>query len=143
MKSIISKILSLAIPAMLIGMWIITMTGCREAPINGALDGQWQIMKIEYFDGYMDIPEKKYYCFNQHVAQLTSGTELKETVYANMTYTGETLTLHVPASQGGNNWRLLEVWGLVYNPTTFKIITLNRSTLIMESESLRLTLRRF
>ena len=46
----------------IIGALLLLMaSACGKMPINGDLDGRWQIMKIEYASGEEDMPERAYY----------------------------------------------------------------------------------
>ena len=45
----------------LIILTLTTMSACRELPLNGDLDAQWQITSITYPDGKVVDPEGKYY----------------------------------------------------------------------------------
>ena len=40
---------------------VLMVSACGKMPINGDLDGRWQIMKIEYASGVEEAPERAYY----------------------------------------------------------------------------------
>ena len=54
---------------LLLLLWgLILFVGCGKLPINGDLDGQWQIQEIRYTDGRVETPERAYYCVQLHSA---------------------------------------------------------------------------
>lgn len=91
----------------LIILTLTTMSACRELPLNGDLDAQWQITSITYPDGKVVDPEGKYYyCFYRHTGQLTGLDGLKIT--ANIVYEGSSLSMEFPRE---NPWHLAP-WGI-------------------------------
>jgi len=46
------------------------LSSCQKEPINGKLDGMWQLMKIEYKDKPTVMPDQLYYCIQLHMVQL-------------------------------------------------------------------------
>ena len=56
---------------------LISLPSCRKTPINGKLDAQWQIMKIEYLEDAEEwTPEQRRYIdINLHVVNLRSVSE--------------------------------------------------------------------
>lgn len=44
---------------------------CQKSPINGDLDGQWQVMDVSPEPMEKPIEQRIYYCFSLHVCQLT------------------------------------------------------------------------
>ena len=55
----------------IIGALLLLMAGaCGKMPINGDLDGRWQIMKIEYASGEEEVPERAYYSVALHTINL-------------------------------------------------------------------------
>lgn len=133
-----SRILAPAIAAITIA----ATSACREAPINGHLDGQWQIMSVEYSDGQTLAPDRYYFCFYRHTANLTHYGETH--LGANISYTPESksLIIDIPAP---NEW--LGGWGINrHSPTSldFQIVSLSRKHLIMTLDSTAtFTLRKF
>ena len=49
---------------------ILIVSACGKMPINGDLDGRWQIMKIEYASGEEENPERAYYSVALHTINL-------------------------------------------------------------------------
>ena len=55
----------------IIGALLLLMAGaCGKMPINGDLDGRWQIMKIAYASGEEENPERAYYSVALHTINL-------------------------------------------------------------------------
>lgn len=133
----ISKISVGGILPILLSIILLFAGGCRKAPINGDLDGQWQVMTIENADGSTVTPDNVFYCFNLHVAELTSG---KGTVFANMTYSHPDITLDFPYVKSPAG---LATWGLGSNPAVIKVISLSSKKLVMQSGETTVTCRKF
>ena len=49
---------------------VLIVSSCGKMPINGDLDGRWQIMKIAYVSGEEDTPERAYYSVALHTINL-------------------------------------------------------------------------
>ena len=48
----------------------LTLTGCAKAPMNGALDGQWQLLRYETTDGEVHDCRRLYYSIQLQVVEL-------------------------------------------------------------------------
>lgn len=120
----------------------LTITACNEGPINGHLDGQWQIMTVDYPDGSSLAPDRYYFCFYRHTANLTHYGETS--LPANLVYNeaSRSLSLSLPSD---HDW--LGGWGIPrHTPTTlhFQIVSLSRKSLIMTLDTTAtFTLRKF
>lgn len=113
---------------------------CQEGPINGHLDGQWQIMTVEFTSGRVITPDRYYFDFYRHTATLT---HYGETSYsANLTVTSDSVKIFVPWE---GLW--LGFWGIEHASPyliEYKVIELNRKRLVMLWEdSVTFTLRKF
>ena len=51
-------------------LFVLSISSCQKAPINGDLDGMWQLMKIEVKDKPTIVPDQLYYCIQLHMVQL-------------------------------------------------------------------------
>lgn len=118
-----------------------SLSGCRKAPINGDLDGQWQITRIEYPDGTIATPESKYICFSLHVVQLTTPGE--PDIHGNMRYEGDTLTLDFPYDNTEERLLTLYQWGIASNPTTFHIVSLTSKNLFVATNHIKISCKKF
>ena len=128
----------------------ILVGGCRKAPINGKLDGQWQIMKIELTDdGTVTTPEwRAYIDINLHVVNLTTVTTAEvqgDRVCGNLIYdkSASTMTLDFPYNTEGSKLERLKVWGIYSNPVTFDIVKVNGKELVIRSARSIVTCRRY
>lgn len=134
MKNIIYIILAAAIG--------LIAASCRETPINGNLDGQWQIMTVEGRGDSIYRPDRRYFCFYRHTANLTYYGSA--TIGANLTFRDDidSLTIELPTK---GTW--LGPWGVPHvTPYTirFKVLHLSRKSLIMLlDDSVTFTLRKF
>lgn len=128
-----------------------TMTGsCRKAPINGKLDGLWQIMKIEYLADGTDVTSQRrsYISINLHVVQLTDVTETEDSgasISGNLNYdeSAGILTMNFPYNTSESSLPQLQSWGIYTNPVTFSIVKLDGRQLILKSTDTLITCRRF
>lgn len=124
---------------LLLLLWgLFLFIGCGKLPINGDLDGQWQIQEIRYTDGRVETPERAYYCVQLHTITLRQvGNYPGET--GNMVYEGDQLRIDMPLSDVSD----LRVFGLDDTKETFAITELSSSRLVLTSDYARLTLRKF
>lgn len=140
MKSISNKISRLPLLAV-IACLILCLGGCRKAPINGKLDGQWQIMSVETPDTVYTPAERVYICFNLHVVNLTN---LHNDVYAgNLSYSDGRIAMDFPYQEHPSQMKVLNRWGIYANPVVFDVAELTGSRLLMVSPQSTITLRRF
>lgn len=123
---------------------LLLLTACQKAPINGDLDGQWQIMSVSPEPVEKPIPARLYYCFNLHTCQLTSYGEGVWTS-GNFTFTDNLLTMEFPyiepTSELGQ--KKLRQFGINTNPVTFTIKHLDKNSLILQNGETTVTLRKF
>lgn len=123
---------------LLLLLWgLILFVGCGKLPINGDLDGQWQILEIRYADGRVETPERAYYCVQLHTITLRQVSGPNQT--GNMVYEGDQLRIDMPLSDVND----LRVFGLDDTEETFTITELSSSRLVLTSDYARLTLRKF
>ena len=82
----------------IIGALLLLMaSACGKMPINGDLDGRWQIMKIAYASGEEENPERAYYSVALHTINLMKVDVTSQT--GNMEYTGDSLFVVMPISK--------------------------------------------
>ena len=123
------------------------MTSCQKDSINGKLDGQWQIMKIEKLsDGSVEIPASgKYICIYLHVVNLNPSSGYMGRPYSgNMSYDKKTgvVTIDFPYNEG-DQVSVLATWGIYSNPVTFHVEFLNNKQLELRSDDAIITCRRY
>ena len=126
-------------------MSLFLLGGCRKAPINGKLDGQWQVMSIELIsDGSVVSPTvRSYIDINLHVVNLRNINQ--NLIPGNLNYDKEAskLTLDFPYNTEGNGFLLLREWGIYQTPVTLDIVKLDGKQLVLRSPETIITCRRF
>lgn len=115
-------------------------SGCQKSPINGDLDGQWQVMEVSPANAETPIDARLYYCFYLHVCQLNyyGGT----LTTGSMDYSGDHITLSFPDTSGETAAGLRQ-YGIPANPVTFTVDRLDSKSLILRSATTTVTLRKF
>ena len=102
-----------------VSVLLITMTSCQKSPINGDLDGQWQVMSVEPEPSYTEpgYDTRLYYCFSLHVCQLSipglvwiSGT---------LEYSPGHVTIYFPKDLTSQEKRILMQYGINSNTVNF------------------------
>lgn len=116
-------------------------TSCQKAPINGDLDGQWQVMNVTPEPEDKPIKERIYYCFNLHVCNLTYYGEVF--TIGNMQFDGKTLYLDFPYADSELSVRKLRQYGINENPITFNVEHLDKKSLILRHGDTVVTMRKF
>ena len=134
MKNIISVLIATIIA--------VAAVSCRKAPINGHLDGMWQIMSVEYPSQPTLRPDRYYLCFYRHTANLRHYGGFN--IGGNLFYDEEAGNLSVEFPYSGT-W--LGIIGIPeHTPYTadFKILKLTRTELVMLlDDSVTYSLRKF
>lgn len=121
---------------------IMLMCGCQKMPVNGDLDGQWQVMEVTENNHVIDRPlgQQYYICFSLHTVNLTTGQVVTS---GNIHYDGQTLGMEFPYFHTPEENELLTSWGIYQNPVTFQIEKLTHKTLILKSGDVRVSCRKF
>lgn len=121
----------------------ITAASCADMPLIGRLEGQWQIMNVEYPSGRTVVPDRHYFCFYRHTANLTY-YGISWLYGANLDYREEADSLTIDIPTGGID---LAGWGIdriTPQRLDFRILDLTRKRLVMLYEdSVTFTLRKF
>ena len=134
-----------------------TTGSCDKVPINGPLDGQWQLMSIETPEGSRQTKtHRTYLCFQLHLSQWFRPG--KSNIYAHFTHQGDSIHFydfaHASAQrkEGDNDeWvtpeemaaGLMDDWGLHSTDITYHVGELNHSRLVLERADTVLTFRKF
>ena len=122
----------------IIGALLLLMAGaCGKMPINGDLDGRWQIMKIEYASGEEEMPERAYYSVALHTINLMKVDVTSQT--GNMEYTGDSLFVVMPISKVED----LLPFGMNGTEQRFGVKELTSKRLVLQSDYARLEFRKF
>lgn len=123
---------------------LLLTTGCQKRPINGDLDGQWQVMDVDPPAPEIIITERLYMCFSLHVCQLTEYGKGANTV-GNMRFDKkeDLLYLDFPTAISALSKARLKQYGIYNNPVTFTIEHLDKKKLILRDGEVVVTLRKF
>ncbi|MEY8608336.1 lipocalin-like domain-containing protein [Parabacteroides segnis] len=122
----------------IIGALLLLMaSACGKMPINGDLDGRWQIMKIEYASGEEEVPERAYYSVALHTINLMKVGVSNQT--GNMEYTGDSLFVVMPISKVED----LLPFGMNGTEQRFGVKELTSNHLVLQSDYARLKFRKF
>ena len=116
---------------------ILIVSACGKTPINGDLDGRWQIMKIEYASGEEETPERAYYIVAVHTINLMQFGVTSQT--GNMEYTGDSLFVEMPVSKIED----LLPFGMNDTKQRFGVKELTSKHLVLQSDYARLEFRKF
>ncbi|MDE6753108.1 MAG: lipocalin-like domain-containing protein [Muribaculaceae bacterium] len=117
--------------------------GCQKAPMNGDLDGMWNIVKVTPEPAEEIITQKLYISFYMHVCQLSYPTG-GGWMTGNMRYEGNTLSLDFPYAIGNETAEvMLRQYGINSNPATFTIESLSKEKMVIRDGETVVELRKF
>ena len=116
---------------------VLIVSSCGKMPINGDLDGRWQIMKIAYASGEEENPERAYYSVALHTINLMKVGVTSQT--GNMEYTGDSLFVVMPISKVED----LLPFGMNGTEQRFGVKELTSKHLVLQSDYARLEFRKF
>lgn len=131
--------------------------GCDKTPINGPLDGQWQLMSIETPTGTRQTKsDGVYLCFQLHLCQWYRLNE--HSMYSHFIHEDDSIRFYdfVYVSgqfhEGDNDeWitpeemaeGVMGAWGIHSTDITYHVRTLNNSRLTLERADTVLSFRKF
>lgn len=58
-------------------LFMLGISSCDKAPINGKLDGRWQLMTIEYTNGKIEECNRIYYSIQLHLVESVPKVEME------------------------------------------------------------------
>lgn len=126
------------------------MQSCGKMPINGDLDGKWQVLEVEENGEPLAFPDGKRYYFNfyLHVCQLGEEYGYIGDFSAKMSYSNDLLTLEFPYIKAGkvspSDLNTLRYWGIpATGEVVFSILHLSSSRLEMTSGTTVVRCRKF
>ncbi len=138
MKTLGVKIIYIVLVSLVAGL----LTGCRNMPINGDIDGQWQVMDVYPAPQEEIIKERLYYCFSLHICQL-SAYDLGVWRSGKLIYDKEFLYLDFPDSNSPEAAATLKQFGIYNNPVKFQVEYLDKNKLILKDGDVTVSLRKF
>ena len=129
---------------------------CDKTPINGNLDGMWQLMRVEDNGISTDVSTTQHYmCVQLHLIQLTKYGDFHTGIFCHFDHKGKTLRLYDFYDRThyvGNNIKdekltdasTLWPWGIYLLDTMFQVNKLTEDALILQDPTGRvLTFRKF
>ena len=135
---------------------VLFCTACDKVPMNGKLDGMWQILSIQTPQGIRDVKSQQaYLSFQLHLTQWDYSSQR---YYAHFLHEGDSiffydfsgLSSHVtsadddpeitPADMAGG---LFDVFGIHTTNARYHINQLGHSRLVLEAQDTILTFRKF
>ncbi|MBQ9285144.1 MAG: lipocalin-like domain-containing protein [Bacteroidaceae bacterium] len=136
---------------------LLTTGGCDKTPMNGPLDGQWQLMSIATPNGLRDTKANAtYLCFQLHLTQWARPE--RKSFYAHFTHVADSIrffdfvSVSAQTAEGDNdewvtprqmNEGALDDWGIHSVDITYHVRQLNSSSLVLEREDTVLSFRKF
>lgn len=127
-----------------LGIFFVTifLFGCTKAPINGNLDGQWEVIEVFPEPSEKVIQERLFYNFSLHVCLLSYYGGYFMT--GNMLYNeNQDLYISIPFGLTDKQTLGLAQYGILSNPVYFKVEFPNKHTLILSNEESYVKLKKF
>ena len=133
---------------------LLLMAACDKVPINGDLDGMWQLMSIETPEGKVDAkPRRVYMSVQLHLTQWNN-LLANRTFFARFTHRGDSIRFYDFVKSSGHNSLitpadvatengLLNEWGIHSVDASYHIDRLTDSSLILHDNDTILTFRKF
>jgi len=139
------------------------ISSCDKVPINGDLDGMWQMMTIQTPAGTRDMKSTRaYLCIQLHLSQWDRGGNR---YYAHFRREGDSIffydfyhhSLHrskaddnepityeeMTKTDPSKGWPLMDAWGIHNLDARYRVQKLNSDALVLEKEDTTLTFRKF
>lgn len=138
---------------------VLLLAACDKVPINGVLDGMWQLTTIATPDTVRHTTaEQLFVSFQLHLTQWEKKTT-GATIYAHFTHRADSIAfsdfaeraLHdlsagdddhifTPAQMAGG---VMDAWGIHSANARFRVMELNHTTLVLHDADTTLTFRKF
>lgn len=136
-----------------------TLGACDKVPINGVLDGMWQLTSIQTPDARRNTTEQQLYVsFQLHLTQWEQKTT-GATIFAHFTHRGDSMRFYdfadhamhdlsagdddrifTPAQMAGG---AMDQWGIHTTDARFRVMELNHTSLVLQAADTTLTFRKF
>lgn len=142
----------------LIGLVLLALTACDKMPINGDLDGFWQLMTIQTPDGVRDVKANRVYTsFQLHLTQWDdmAGGRI---FFSHFTHTSDSIIFFDIAHASNHavnddqdTWvtpqemheGLFDCWGIHSINPRFRVLKLNGTALELQQADTILVYRKF
>lgn len=153
------KSLRIAFP-LLLAFLTLSLTSCDKVPINGCLDGTWQLMSIELSDTTIDVkPSQKYISFQLHMIEIRQASldhEDYTRYYGHFSHIGNEMRFYDLCHRSANitdtdddkpftedDISTLNNWGIFHTDNTFHVDTLNSRRMVLSNSEVTLRFRKF
>lgn len=113
------------------------LCSCQKEPINGKLDGMWQLMKIEYKNKPTVIPDQLYLSIQLHMVRL-HGIASNE-CYGTFAHSGDSIHIVIREKKISD----VAVYGMNDTIQNFAIEQLSSQKMILQSSYASLSFRKF
>lgn len=119
----------------------IILGSCQKRPINGDLDGEWEVIEVYPEPTPASEQTRYFYNFSRNACQLT--------VYGgpftlgNLVYQNETITLDFPFVNSESMEITLQQYGIFTNPVSFNVEFEGKKRLILSNEDSYVVLKKF
>ena len=128
-------------------LFMLGISSCDKAPINGKLDGRWQLMTIEYTNGKIEECNRIYYSIQLHLVEISAKGGNGGTHIGRFSYKGDEVTMSEFRHRGDEEklTTLNELKPFGLNPAInhLKVEKATGKKLILKSDYARLTFRKF
>ena len=131
----------------------VILFSCNKLPVNGKLDGMWQLMEIRYGNGLTIFPEKTYYNFQLELVKLSKihpgSLHGSKTDYyvGRFEFTEDSLSFYNMRNARNENIVAtdedLAPYGLNVSIERFGVDELTRNNMILRSDRVVLSFRKF
>lgn len=126
---------------------LLGISSCDKAPINGKLDGRWQLMTIEYEDGRVEECYRIYYSIQLHLVEISDKGGKGGTFIGRFSYKDDEVTMSDFRRRGQEEELAtlaeLQTFGISLPLTHFKVEKATSEKLILKSDYARLNFRKF
>ena len=146
------------IPRIILPFILITqmLVGCDKVPMNGDLDGQWQLMEIQTPEGTRDVRDSRTYLSIQ--LHLCQWNHINMAYYSYFVHKGDSIRFYnfvhssLHRTKEDDNERvtakemsegLMDAWGIHSCDARYRIMQLNADKLELESADTLLFFRKF
>lgn len=133
--------------ALLFLLLLLGINSCDKAPINGKLDGRWQLMSIEYADKSIKECHRIYYSIQLHLVEISDKGGKGGTFIGRFSYKDDEVTMSEFRRRGQEEELAtlaeLQTFGISLPHTNFKVEKATGEKLVLKSDYARLTFRKF
>lgn len=125
---------------------VLLLAACDKVPMNGNLDGMWQLMAIQdnATSSISEVKENRlYYSFQLHLVQLNNGE-----AYAHFSHRNDSIVMYDWCKGNGTNDKItdptvLNKFGLYELRDSFKVEVLTHDKMQLRSRKATLSFRKF